>query len=66
MNRCCSSLREHARNKFNFEKTTTKVTVNKRRPKITPRCKKLLDLWQKNLEKYGVYYHYTGKYRAAL
>ena len=48
-----------------LKKKQTKVTVNKRRPKITPRCKKLLDLWQKNLKKYGVYYHYTDKYRAA-
>ena len=49
MNKFCSSLRKHATNELNFEKKKN-VTVNKRRPKITPRCRKLLGLWKKNLK----------------
>ena len=48
MKKCCSSLREHATNILNFEKKK-KVTFNKRRVKITPKCKKLLYLWKKNV-----------------
>ena len=37
----CSSLREHAKN------------VNKKRAKITSRCKSILKLWKKHSEKKG-------------
>ena len=35
----CTSLKEHATNVINLEK---KFTVNKRRPKITSRCKSII------------------------
>ena len=50
MQKFCSYLREHATNILNFEKKKN-VTVNKRRVKITVRCKKLLYLRKKNLTK---------------
>ena len=50
MKKFCSSLTEHATNILNFEKKKN-VNVNKRRVKITPKCKKLLHLWKKNLTK---------------
>ena len=46
----CESLREHAKNIIDFEKKKN-VAINKRRTKITSRCKKLLHLWKKNLKK---------------
>ena len=44
------SLSEHAKNIIDFEKKKD-VTVNKRRIKITSRCKSMLYLWKKNLKK---------------
>ena len=44
----CESLREHAKSIIDFEKN---VTANKRRVKITSRCKSMLHLWKKNLKK---------------
>ena len=44
----CTSLKEHAKNISDFEKN---VTVNKRRIKITLRCKQGLYLWKKNTKK---------------
>ena len=46
MKKFCTSLREHAINVINFEKEEN-VTVNKRRTKITSRCKSMLYLWTK-------------------
>ena len=45
MEKFCTSLREHAKNIVDF------VTVNKRRIKITSRCKSTLSLWKKNSKK---------------
>ena len=42
MKKFCISLREHAKNIIDFEKKN--VTVNKRRIKITSRCKNMLYL----------------------
>ena len=46
----CESLREHAKNIFDFEKKK-KFTVNKRRTNIASRCKRILYLREKNLKK---------------
>ena len=46
----CESLRGHLKNIIDFEKKKN-VTVNKRRTKITSRCKSLLYLRKKNLQK---------------
>ena len=43
MKKFCTSLREHAKNKIDFEKIKN-ITVNKRRIKITSRCKIMLYL----------------------
>ena len=43
MKKFCESLREHAKNISDFEKKKN-VTVNKRRTKITSRCKTMLFL----------------------
>ena len=40
MNKFCESLREHVKNIVDFEKKKN-VTVNKRRTKITSRCKSM-------------------------
>ena len=45
----CETLREHVKNIIDFEKKN--VTVNKRRTKITSRCKSMINLWKKNLIK---------------
>ena len=67
MKKFCESLREHAKDITDFEKKN--VTANKRRTKITSRCKNMLYLWEKILIKLSkcIYYHghYTGKYRGA-
>ena len=47
MKKFCESLGEHAKNIIDFEKKKN-VTVNKRRTKITSRCKILLHPWKKN------------------
>ena len=72
MKKFCTSFREHAKNIIDFEKKY--VTVNKRRIKITLRCKSMLYLWKKNFKKLSEiinyrkvrgHCHYTGKYRGA-
>ena len=50
MKKFCESLREHPKSIIDFEKKKN-VTVNKRRTKITSRCKNMLYLWEKNLKK---------------
>ena len=50
MKKFFSSLRDHTKNKLNFEKKKN-VTVNRRRAKTTLRFNKLLHLWKKNLKK---------------
>ena len=42
----CESLREHVKNIVDFENKRN-VNVNKRRIKITSRCKTMLHLWKK-------------------
>ena len=70
----CESLREHAKNIIDFGKKKKNVTVNKRRIKITSRCKSMLYLWKKNVKKLSKsinyqkvrdHCQYTGKYRGA-
>ena len=46
----CESLREHVKNIVDFENKRN-VNVNKRRIKITSRCKTMLHLWKKILKK---------------
>ena len=41
----CTSLRKHAKNKIDFEKKKND-TVNKKRTKVTSRCKSILHLWK--------------------
>ena len=48
MKKFCTSLRKHVKNIIDFEKN---VTLNKRRSKITSRCKSMLYLRKKNLKK---------------
>ena len=50
MKKFCEALREHAKNIIDFEKKKN-VIVNKRRIKITSRCKQMLNLSKKNLKK---------------
>ena len=50
MKKFCTSLREHAKNIIDFEKKKN-ATVNKRKMKITSRCKSILYLWKKKFEK---------------
>ena len=47
MKKFCTSLKEHAKNIIDFEKKKN-VTDNKRRIKITSKCKSMLNLWKKN------------------
>ena len=47
MKMLCEYLRKHRKNVIDFEKKN--VSVNKRRIKITSRCKSMLYLWKKNL-----------------
>ena len=49
MKKCCTSLREHARNVINFE-IKKNVPVNKTTAKIIPRCKSVSNLWKENLK----------------
>ena len=74
MKKFFSSLRDHTKNKLNFEKKKN-VTVNRRRAKTTLRFNKLLHLWKKNLKKFVKsknyrkvrdHWHYAGKYRGAV
>ena len=60
MKKFYASLREHVKNIIDFEKNND--TVNKRRIKITSRCKSMLYLWKKNTKKVRYHCHYTGKY----
>ena len=48
--RFCTSLRKQAKNIIELENKKN-VTVNKRKIKITLRCKSMLYLWKKNLRK---------------
>ena len=64
-------LSEHAKSIIDFEKKKN-VTVTKKRIRITRRCKSMLHLWNKILEKTLArlsqvtdHCHYTGKYRGA-
>ena len=50
MKKFYESLREHTKNVNDFEKKKN-VTVNKRRTKITSRCKSMLYLWKTILKK---------------
>ena len=43
-----TSLRGHAKNITDFEKTKKNATVKKRRTKITSRSKSILYLWKNN------------------
>ena len=49
MKKFCTSLREQVKDITNFEKKN--VNDNKRKTKITSRCKSMLYLWKKNLKK---------------
>ena len=72
MKKFCECLREHTKNRVDFEKK--KVTVIKRRIKITPRCKSMIHLQKKkvlgtfakdkNYQNTRDHCHYTGKYRS--
>ena len=50
MKKFCESLRKHTKNIIHFEKKKN-VTFNKRRPKISSRCKSMLHLWKSNVRK---------------
>ena len=50
MEKFCTCLKEQAKSIIDFEKKKN-VTVNKRRIKITSRCKIMLYLWKKNTKK---------------
>ena len=50
MKKICTSLKNHAKNITDFENKKN-VTVNKRRTKITSRCKSMLYLQKTNLKK---------------
>ena len=71
MKKFCESLRECTKNIIDLE-ILKNVTVNKRKTKITSRCKSLVHLWKKNLKKLSKsinywevrnHCHYTGRYR---
>ena len=46
----CESLIEHTKNIIDFEKKKN-VIFNKKRPKISSRCKSMLHLWKSNVRK---------------
>ena len=51
MKKFCESLREHEKNKIDFEKK--KMLPLTKRARITPRCNIMLHLWKKVLKKFA-------------
>ena len=57
MKEFCESLRKLVKNIIDFEKKKN-ATVNKRRTKITSRCRSMLYLWEKIIKKLSKSIHY--------